>query len=84
MGILLDFQEAKEKLTAVRSVSTDSQMSDALETFAFSQMPKRERVAIILSNLLGGDAEEFLHCADELIPYADKDFAIPFKQETSI
>lgn len=60
-------------------MNTNFQMDSALETFAFSRLEKRNRVAIILSSMFGGNAEAYLDKADELIPYADKNFEIPYK-----
>ena len=53
-------------------------METALETFAFSRLEKRNRVALVLSGIFGGEAEQYLSRADEIIYYADADFAIPY------
>ena len=81
MGILVDFQEAKAALTAKRNApleATDSNLTTALETFAFSRLEKRNRVALVLAGIFGGDAEQYLLRADEIIWYANVDFAVPY------
>jgi len=87
MGILVDFQEAKAALTAsknaIPSETTDSILTAALETFAFSRLEKRNRVALILAGMFGGEAEIYLSKADELIPYSDKNFEIPYVAPTT-
>jgi hypothetical protein len=87
MGILVDYQEAKAALIASKSVivssDTDSILSAALENFAFSRLEKRNRVALILAGMFGGEAEIYLSKADELIPYADKNFENPYMAPTT-
>ena len=91
MGILVDFQEAKAALVAGKqNANTSSQLENstdsitntpltkALETFAFSRLEKRNRVALILAGIFGGEAEQYLLRADEIIWYANVDFAVPY------
>jgi hypothetical protein len=82
MGILVDFEEAKAKLVnrqnTTEPLSTDSQLTTAIETFAFSRLEKRNRVALVLAGIFGGEAEQYLLRADEIIWYANVDFAIPY------
>ena len=83
MGILVDFEEAKAKLvnrqnTTAELRSTDSQLTTAIETFAFSRIEKRNRVALVLAGIFGGEAEQYLLRADEIIWYANVDFAVPY------
>lgn len=54
-------------------------LNEAVETFAFSQLQKRNRIALILANVFGGDAESYLAQAEEIEFYADKNFAVPYK-----
>ena len=82
MGILVDFEEAKARLVNKQNIpalnSTDSQLTTAIETFAFSRLEKRNRVALVLAGIFGGDAEQYLLRADEIIWYANVDFAVPY------
>ena len=78
---VIDFQLAKEALFHPKApVSAD--LTAAVETFAFSRLPKRERIARILFALIG-DLEDcwqdFLGTADNLAPYAEKDFMEPYR-----
>lgn len=80
MGILIDYQEAKAKLNQPRPVtSVPNALEDAIASFALSQMSKRNRVALILSEIFGGDPENLLDKADEVIYYASSDFTLPYK-----
>lgn len=84
MGILIDFQKAKEALISSNNLSASENsektaISDAVAAFALSQMPKRNRVAIILAEIFGGDPESRLDAADEIIFYADTGFTAPYK-----
>jgi hypothetical protein len=81
MGILIDFQKAKEALVnpIVQVTPTSNDLIDAISAFTLSQMPKRNRVAIILAEIFGGDPESRLDAADEIIFYADTDFTTPYK-----
>jgi hypothetical protein len=79
MGILIDYQEAKAKLgTRTVDGSVDTQLGDALEQFAFSRLPKRNRIALVLVGIYGGEAEQHLQAADEIAFYATVDFAVPY------
>ena len=82
MGILVDFEEAKARLVNKQNIpalnSTDSQLTTAIETFAFSRLEKRNRVALVLASIFGGEAEQYLLRADEIIWYANVDFAVPY------
>ena len=82
MGILVDFEEAKAKLVNRQNTtelgSTNSQLTTAIETFAFSRLEKRNRVALVLAGIFGGEAEQYLLRADEIIRYANVDFAVPY------
>ena len=82
MGILVDFEEAKARLVNKQNIpalnSTDSQLTTAIETFAFSRLEKRNRVALVLAGIFGGEAEQYLLRADEIIWYANVDFAVPY------
>lgn len=78
MGILIDFQKAKEALNKT-TLCPSNDLSDAVASFALSQMPKRNRVAIILAEIFGGNPESRLDAADEIIFYADTGFTAPYK-----
>lgn len=71
----------KDKLTAGPTVSeTPSEdLQDAVATFAFSRLEKRNRIALILAGIFGGEAEQYLDKADEIAYYGDHDFAVPYK-----
>jgi len=47
--------------------------------FALSQMPKRNRVAMVLAGIFGGEVEQYLEQADEILFYASTDFTAPYK-----
>lgn len=78
---IIDFQAAKVALIAADVAAKQPDLNRQVEIFTFSRLPKRERVARILSSISEGDAtkaEEFLDFADSLLPYIEKDFAVPF------
>ena len=83
MGILIDFEEAKARLIAPTARSADAgtttSLTDAVASFALSQMPKRNRVALVLAGIFGGEAEQHLEQADEVLFYAATDFTVPYK-----
>ena len=79
MGILVDFQEAKAKLTEPATIPPSDDLSAAVEQFAFAQLPKRNRIALVLAGIYGGDAESQLENADQISYYMDGDFTIPYK-----
>ena len=83
MGILIDFQEAKEKMLNSKSVDTTTtpqDLKEAVEKFAYSQIPKWDRIAMTLAGLFNdGTAEEYLDVANELALYIASDFMIPYK-----
>jgi len=93
MGILVDFQEAKEKLLhqtkSADTIATPQLLQEAVETFAFSQLPKRERLAIILAGIFneGNEPvftdvpEHYLDIADKLALYIASDFMLPYKRQ---
>lgn len=82
-GILLDFQEAKESLLTKRTAGPDpaanESLNDAIEAFAFSKLSKRNRIALVLAGIFGGEAENQLDNADQISYYMQADFTIPYK-----
>lgn len=76
MGILVDFQEAKNRLTA--PVQSNAALEDALEAFTFSQVPRQQRIALVLAGIFGGEAEDHLAHAVELDVYASGNFMKPY------
>jgi len=76
-GILIDFQEAKARLTASPIQTND--LEDAVEQFAFAQLAKRDRIALVLAGIYGGDAESQLENADQIEYYMQGDFTVPYK-----
>jgi hypothetical protein len=104
MGILVDFQEAKNKLLnpelSLTSAETPQELSsalkefavkrakvpsddlvDAIGTFAFSRMPKAQRIAMILAGIFGGEAEQYAAQVPLIDYYASKDFAVPYRHD---
>ena len=80
MGILIDFKEAKAKLTdSQTSTSINPDLDAALESFAFAQQSKRHRIALVLAGIYGGEAEDHLLNADQIDYYMQGDFSIPYK-----
>jgi hypothetical protein len=80
-GILIDFQEAKDALfTARPNPVEESSLTDAVEAFAFAQLPKRNRIALVLAGIYGGDAESQLDSADQIGYYMQNDFTVPYKE----
>jgi hypothetical protein len=75
----VDFQEAKAKLTEPATIAPSDDLSDAVEAFAFAQLPKRNRIALVLAGIYGVDAESQLENADQISYYMDGDFTIPYK-----
>lgn len=88
MGVLIDFQEAKNKLTAVDSTklgsSVNEDLNNAVAMFAFSRLEKRNRVSMILAGVFGGEPEQYLDKADEVAQYAASDFAVPYKAKAAV
>jgi len=83
MGILIDFKEAKAKLTDSQTpISISDELDDAVEAFAFAQLPKRHRIALVLAGIYGGDAESQLENADQIGHYMEGDFTVPYKVPT--
>lgn len=79
MGILVDFKEAKAKLMEPGPTGFSEDLNDAVEAFAFAQLPKRNRIALVLAGIYGGDAETQLDNADHIAYYMEGDFTIPYK-----
>ena len=78
-GILIDFQEAKAKLTEPATIAPSEDLNDAVEAFACAQLAKRNRIALVLAGIYGGDAETQLDNADQVSYYMQNDFTIPYK-----
>ena len=90
MGILIDFQEAKDRLLNPKSANTTStpqELQEAVEKFAYSQIPKTTRIAMTLAGLFSAGAEpvfsnipeNYADMANELMLYIDSDFMLPYK-----
>jgi hypothetical protein len=78
VGILIDFKEARAALSVGPQTVTED-LNDAVEAFAFAQLPKRNRIALVLAGVYGGEAEAQLAQADEISYYMQADFTIPYK-----
>ena len=65
--------------SALQTPANTTELIDAVETFAFSQLPKRNRIALVLAGIFGGEAETYLDKADEIEFYASANFAIPYR-----
>jgi hypothetical protein len=80
MGILVEFQEEKAKLLDSSAATTNTtELTNAVENFTFAQLPPRNRIALILAGVYGGEAEAYLEKIDEFAEYAQSDFKIPYR-----
>jgi len=80
MGILHEYQAAKEELTTQNMIHS-YEIQQALEEFAFSRLSKRDRIALVLYGIIGqGTVEQYFGIADELQFYVSTDFAVPYKK----
>ena len=55
------------------------ELTNAVENFTFAQLPARNRIALILAGVYGGEAEAYLEKIDEFAFYAQSDFKIPYR-----
>jgi len=78
----VDFKDARDRLLTQELNSANSALSDAIATFAFSHLPKQNRIALILAGIFGGEAEQYLAQAAEIEFYASKNFAVPYAPKT--
>lgn len=79
MGILVEFQDAKQKLLGETNSADTTELTNAVENFTFAQLPSRNRIALILAGVYGGEAEAYLEKIDEFAEYAQSDFKIPYR-----
>jgi hypothetical protein len=79
LGIQIEFQGAKEALTG-RLAGKSPDLTDAVEQFAFSRLSLQKRIALVLAGVFKGTPEQFMEASQELVFYAETDFAVPYKE----
>ncbi len=82
---VIDFSEAKEKIlgrgTKAEPATVSADLSNALEEFSFSRLPKLERIERFFVSALGEASPEVIHLA-ELVQASlpDDVFLKPFRK----